>query len=113
MLSFRLRLIVPMLGMIAVILFRAPLHDQLRSVILEHPLQTMPEPIVIDAILVVLAYLAIVLYRPLSHMLAVVLSTFPTLKRPIRPMRPLSAKPRRIVAVAVRVAVPKPPRWHW
>jgi hypothetical protein len=113
LLSVRRLLLVPVLAMMAVLWFRDPLHDELTSVVLSYPLRDLPDPFVIEAILVALLFVAFVLYQPLSDMLEVMLSTFPPINWPLPPVRPLRVQRRTITPVRVRVVVAKPPRWHW
>jgi hypothetical protein len=113
MLSIRRYLLVPVMLALALVLFRASAHDELKLLLLPYPLRQMPGLITLDVILVVLLILAMVLYMPLSHMLSVVLGTFPSLNWPLRPIRPLRVTTRRIIAVAVRQMVPRLPKRRW
>jgi hypothetical protein len=106
-------LLVPVLAGLALVLFRAPLHDELKLLLLPYPLEQMPDPVTLDVVLVVLLLLALVLYQPFSHMLWVVLGTFPQLSWPLRPFLRLRPEARPIAPVPVRLAVPKLPRRRW
>jgi hypothetical protein len=63
-----------------------------------------------DAVLAFGLLLATCVYVTLSRLLVLLLGAFPPIVRPLRPMRALRVKNRRIRSVAVRIVVPKLPK---
>jgi hypothetical protein len=63
-----------------------------------------------DAVLVFVLIAAAFVYAVASCVLELVLGAFPPMVRPLRPMRALRVRNRKIRPVAVRLAVPKLPR---
>lgn len=107
------KLVIAVLIAVVMVYFRSSLHGQLTLLVHQYPLWQIPPPEMLDALLVVLCALAWLLYQPLTHTIWIILGLFAPPTWPIMPMRPLTAKSRRIRPVEVRMVVPRLPRRRW
>lgn len=65
-----------------------------------------PDPLMVDALVVLAVVLAACAYIILSRVLALILGTFPKVTRPLIPLRRLKATNTVITPAVVRIAVP-------
>lgn len=108
--GFKNYILVVVLSGVILLQFRPELHAALMSLVMRYPLRLMPLPWMLDALMVALFVLAGSVYEQISYLLSVVLGTFPQPAWPLRPVRPLIVRARRIRSAVVTIAVPPLPR---
>ena len=101
------RLIVPTVTAVALFYRHEALYPLVQDFLSAIDFQVAPEPWLLDSVLGIGFVLAACGYVLLSHVLAVVLGTFPPITRPLAPMRRLRVTRRPIRPVVVRQVVPR------